>query len=81
MTSPPLGTEPVNVMVPPLAKLNGYRDAFSFANPAQLSEPVATLKVDVALSATAPPKLPQGPAKADATGSAVAAPTNVTSSK
>ena len=68
-------------MVPPLAKLKGYRDVFSLANPAQLSEPVATLKIEVSLSTVAPPKLPQGPAKADATGSVVAAPTNVTSSK
>ena len=34
-----LTAEPVNVTVPPLGKLNGYRSVFSLANPAHASAP------------------------------------------
>ena len=35
--------EAVNVIDPPLGKLNGYRSAFSFANPAHPSAPVGNV--------------------------------------
>ena len=48
--------EAVNVTVPPLGKLNGYRSAFSFANPAHASAPAGC--VYVFPSTTAPPNDP-----------------------
>ena len=48
--------EAVNVTVPPLGKLNGYRSAFSFANPAHASAPAGC--VYVVPSITAPPNDP-----------------------